>query len=43
MRLLSGVWDLDLDLDMDIGLHTPQFLILALHLDFEGAKNIHMS
>ena len=40
--LLTVVWHLDLDLDMVTGLCAPMFQILALYLDLEGAKNIHV-
>ena len=39
---LTGVWYLSLCLDMVTGLsytHVPNF---GSHLDFEGAKNIHV-
>ena len=39
-RFLTRVWDLDLDLDM--AFHTIMFRIMALFLDFEDAKNIHV-
>ena len=38
--LLTGIWHFDLDLDMVTD--TPMFKILALYLDFEDAKNIHV-
>merc|ERR1711954_99587 len=41
-RFLTGVSHLELDLDMVTGLDTPMIRILALYLDFEGAKNIHV-
>ena len=41
-RFLTGDWHLDLDLDMATDLFTTIFQILALYLDFEGAKNIHI-
>ena len=39
---LTGVWHLDLDLDMSLVFDTAMIRILALYLDFEGAKNIHV-
>ena len=39
-RFLTGVWHPDIDLDMVTGFGAPIFQILALHLDFKGAKNI---
>ena len=39
---LIGVWNLDLNLDMVIGLSDTNVLNLALYLDFEDAKNLHV-
>ena len=41
-RFLTGVLYLGLDLDMVTGLWYTIYQILALYLDFEGAKNIHV-
>ena len=39
---LTGVWHLNLHLDMVTGFYTTGFLSMALYLDFEGTKNIHV-
>ena len=39
---LTEVWHLDLDLDTVTCHKKPIFQILALYLDFAGAKNIHL-
>ena len=41
-RFLTGIWHLDLDLDIVTGLGYTHDMLMALHLDFEGAKNIHV-
>ena len=41
-RFLTGVWHLYLDSDMVTCLCYTYILNLALYLDFEGAKNIHV-
>ena len=40
--MLTGVWYQDLDWIWSLVFDTPMFQILALYLDFEGAKNIHV-
>ena len=39
---LTGVWHLDLVQIPPLVFHIPLIRILALYLDFEGAKNIHV-
>ena len=39
---MSGVWHLDLDLDRSLVFDTPIFQVLALNLDFEGEKKVHV-
>ena len=41
-RFLIGVWHLDLDLIWSLVFDILMLRILALYLDFEGAKNIHV-
>ena len=41
-RFLTGVWHPAIDLDWVNGLWYTHMLILALYLDFEGARNIHV-
>ena len=41
-RFLPGGGHLDLDLDMVMVFDIPMIQILALYLDFEGAKNIYV-
>merc|ERR1711954_80445 len=41
-RFLTGVWHPDIDLDMVTGIWYILCQILALCLDFEGAKNIYV-
>ena len=41
-RILTEVLHLDLDLVWSLIFDIPMIQILALHLDFEGAKNIHV-
>ena len=41
-RFLSGVWHLDLIWIWSLVFDIPMIQILALYLDFEDAKNIHV-
>ena len=41
-RFLNVVWNLYLHWIWSLVFGTPIFRILALYLDFEGAKNIHV-
>ena len=41
-RFLTGVWYFDLVLIWSLVFYIPMIRILALYLDFEGAKNIHV-